>query len=43
MNYWVATGGRRIKKNPRDFEIDYVGLLKRDLVRRRQKGPLGFY
>ena len=33
----------RIKKNPRDFEIDYVGLLKRDLVRRRQKGPLGFY
>ena len=31
MNYCRNRRDARIKKNPRDFEIDYVGLLKRIL------------
>ena len=30
-----------IKRDPTDFEIDYVYLLKRDLLRRQRKGPFG--
>ena len=32
-----------IKKDNPSFEIDYVHLLKRDIIRRQRKGPLGLY